>query len=833
VETFWQDVRQGLRMVARNPGFTAVAIATLALGIGANTAIFSVVNAVLLRPLPYAGSDRLVRVSEEGGLMRKGGRGGGPGGPGGSSFITSGTFKDWRESSRTLDGLAAYQPRSYTLTGVGEPVRLRGTAVSTSMFPMLRATPSQGRLFAANEDRPGEDQVAIISEQLWTRQFGRRADIVGKPITLDDRQVTVVGVLPASFYFPDHESELWTPMTINIAPQQPGQMIVMVFSAIGRLKDGASVSQAEAEGTAASGRNQPPPPPGADSSTPLTPAVVRLVPLQAEMVAGVRPALLVLTAAVGFVLLIAAANIANLLLTRGAGRQRELAVRTALGARPRRLARQLLTESMLLAVGGGILGVGLALVLQRALPAISPGNIPRIDEVAVDGRVLLFASLMSLASGLLFGLAPALQGSRVDVVSTLGDAGIQRMGGFRFLKGNRLRSVLVVVEVALSTVLLIGGGLLVRSFIRLIDVNPGYDSANVITAQIGLPETRYGMPGRQSAFFDQLLQRVAAVPGVQSAGTTKALPLVPGTMIIGFGIVGQPRPNDPRDFPRASTRIVSAGYAEAMGLELVAGRLFSAHDDAGTPPVVMVSESLARQYLGGTDKAIGARLQLFAPQPMEVVGVVGDVRHTGLDAEPQPEVYALSRQLPPDVRFGRVGTTALVVRTSGDPLRVVPFLRRAVMDVDRDVPLDNVMTMEARLSASVAAPRFYALLLGLFALMALLLAAIGIYGVLSYNVSQRHREIGVRMALGAAGGDILSLVLGQGLTLAVVGVAIGVAGAFATTRFLRTLLFGITLTDPVTYAGITVLLTGVALLACWIPARRAIRVDPMTALRYE
>ena len=833
METFWQDVRQGLRMLARNPGFTAVAIATLAIGIGANTAIFSVVNTVLLRPLPYAGSDRLVRVSEEGGLLRRGGRGGGPGGPGGGSVITNGTFKDWRESSRTLDGLAAYQPRSYTLTGFGEPVRLRGTAVSTSMFPMLRATPSQGRLFAANEDRPGEDQVAIISEQLWTRQFGRRADIVGKPITLDDRQFTVVGVLPASFYFPDHESVLWTPMTINIAPQQPGQVFVMVFSAIGRLKDGASASQAEAEGTAASGRNQPPPPPGADSSTPLTPALVRLVPLQAEMVAGVRPALLVLTAAVGFVLLIAAANIANLLLTRGAGRQRELAVRTALGARPRRLARQLLTESMLLAVAGGILGVGLALVLQRALPAISPGNIPRLDEVAVDGRVLLFASLLSLATGLLFGLAPALQESRVNVVATLGDAGIQRMGGFRFLKGNRLRSVLIVIEVALSTVLLIGGGLLVRSFIRLIDVNPGYDPANVITAQIGLPETRYATPALQSAFYDQLLQRVAAVPGVQSAGTTKALPLVPGAMIIGFGIVGQPPPNDPRDFPRASTRIVSAGYAEAMGLKLVAGRLLGPHDDAGTPPVVMVSESLARQYLGGADKAIGARLQMLAPQPMEVVGVVGDVRHTGLDAEPQPEAYALSRQLPPNARFGRVGTTALVVRTSGDPLRVVPFLRRAVMDVDHDVPLDNVMTMEARLSASVAAPRFYALLLGLFAVMALLLAAIGIYGVLSYNVSQRHREIGVRMALGAAGRDILSLVLGQGLTLAVVGVAIGVAGAFATTRFLRTLLFGITVTDPVTYAGIAVLLTGVALLACWIPARRAIRVDPMTALRYE
>src|SRR6185436_19426028 len=426
----------------KNRAFTAVAIATLALGIGANTAIFSVVNAVLLRPLPYPGAEKLVRVAEQGNIARLGGGRGAP-----RAIVTSTTFQDWRDSARTLDGLAAYQARSYTLTGLGEPVRLRGTAVSAAMFPMLRVTPQQGRLFAAGEEKPGADQVAILSDRLWTRRFERRAEVIGKPIMLDDRQVTVIGVLPASFYFPDRDSEIWTPMTLNTGPQRPGQTIILAFNAIGRLKDGVAISQAEAEGASVVQRNQLPARgggPGGGLAAPATPAGMRLTPLQAEMVASVRPALLVLAGAVGFVLLIASANIANLLLARGAGRQRELAMRTALGARRIRLLRQLLTESVMLGLSGGILGVGLAYLLQRALPAISPGNIPRIDEASVDGRVLLFACLLSIATGLLFGLAPALQGSRVNVLSTLNEAGIQRTGGFRFLKGNRLRSLLVV-----------------------------------------------------------------------------------------------------------------------------------------------------------------------------------------------------------------------------------------------------------------------------------------------------------------------------------------------------------------------------------------------------
>jgi putative ABC transport system permease protein len=365
------------------------------------------------------------------------------------------------------------------------------------------------------------------------------------------------------------------------------------------------------------------------------------------------------------------------------------------------------------------------------------------------------------------------------------------------------------------------------------DVDPGYDAANAVSAQISLPDTKYGSPAAQRAFFEQLLQRMTAIPGVEAAGTTNMLPLLPGNMILGFGIVGQPPPTNPQDFPRASMRIVSPGYAEAMGMRLVAGRLLGPLDGAGTSPVVVVNETLARQYLSGTARAIGSKLQMFGPSPMEVVGVVGDIHHTGLDTEPQPEAFVVFNQLPDGIPLGRGGATSIVLRTSGDPLRAVPFVRQAVLEIDRNIPLDNVMTMEARLSASVAAPRFYAILLGLFALLALVLAAVGLYGVLAYNVSQRHREIGVRMALGAEGRDILTLVLRQGLLLTVVGVAIGLAAALGTTRLLTTLLFGVTATDPATYAGISALLVVVAIAACWIPARRAIRVDPMTALRYE
>lgn len=716
METFWQDVRHGVRVLANNPGFAAITIVTLALGIGATTAIFSVVNAVLLRPLPYPDADRLVRVAEQQRMIRAAGASGPR-----TAILTSDTFDAWRDSTQTLEGLAAYTQRSYTLTGLGEPIRLRGTAVSASMFPLLRTSPTIGRLFNRAEEQPGADQVAILSDALWTRRFARSPDIIGKPITLDDQQVIVIGVMPPSFYFPDRESEIWTPMRIAVQPQRPGQRMVFAFSAIARIKDGVSVSQAAAEGAAVAQRMRPSPPAGTRTGTSQA-AAVRLTPLQEEIVANVKPALLVLLGAVGFVLLIASANIANLLLARGAARQRELAVRTALGARRGRLLRQLLTESVMLGLAGGVLGVLLAYALQRVLPAISTGsNIPRIDEVALDARVLVFATLLSILTGLLFGLAPALQGSRLNVVGTLSEAGIQRTGGFRVLKGNRLRSLLVVAEVALSIVLLTGAGLLVRSFVHLVDVNPGYDPANVITAQVNLPATTYGTSAAQQTFFDQLLDRVAAIPGVKAAGTTNLLPLLPGNMILAFGIQGQSAPANPEDMPRASLRIVSAGYAEAMALRPTAGRLLNARDAASSPTVVMVNESLARAYFPAGD-AVGSRIQLSGPA--EIVGVVGDVRHSGLDAEPQPEIYVPLSQTAaggPPAAPGGLGPTSIVVRTAGDPLPLVPLLRQAVVDIDHDLPLDNVMTMEARLWASVAGPRFYALLLASFALLALVL----------------------------------------------------------------------------------------------------------------
>ena len=582
MESFWQDVRHGVRVLAKTRGLTTIAIVTLALGIGANTAIFSVVNAVLLRPLPYAEPANLVRVAEQ---VRAAGPGGGRGGGGPrGAFVTGDTFQAWRESTQTLDGLAAYAPRSFTLTGVGDPIRLRGAAVSASMFSMLGISPQKGRLFNPEEEKPGADQVALLSDSAWTRRFGRTADIVGKAIVLDDKQYTIIGVLPAAFYFPDRDTEIWSPMTLSNEPQRPGQRLIVAFGAIGRLKRGVALPKAEAEGAAVAQRVQPAPPPGVRAGD-LPPSGMRLVPLQEEMVANVRPALLVLVAAVGFVLLIACANIANLLLARGAARQRELAVRTALGAQRGRLLRQLLIESVMLGVIGGTVGVLLAYGLQRVLPALSPGNIPRIDEATVDGRVLAFASMLSVATGLLFGLAPALQGSRVNVLTTLNEAGVQRMGGFRFLKGNRLRSLLVVAEVALSIVLLAGAGLLVRSFLRLIDTNPGYDPANVITAQISLPPRRTITPATQRAFYDQLLARVGAGSGVKAVGTTNLLPLLPGNMILSFGIEGQPEPADPQSMPRASVRIVERrirrGHGSQARCRTAAVPPGHRHDDAG------------------------------------------------------------------------------------------------------------------------------------------------------------------------------------------------------------------------------------------------------------
>ncbi len=835
MDTLWQDFRHSLRLLGKHRGFTAVAVVTLALGIGANTAIFSVVNAVLLRPLPYPGAERLLRVAEQRPGLRS---------PRGGSFMTNETFHAWRESSQTLEGLAAYGSRSYTLTGQGEPARVRGSIVSPAIFPMLRVAPLLGTLFAQGTDRPGADRVALLSEAAWDRRFARDPAIVGRAMILDGSQYTIVGVLPASFYFPSRDVEIWTPFVVEPPSTKPGERRVMAFPAIARTKDGESREQAEAEGTTVLQRapamvRRPPGgpgpgpgrgPEGADAPKPT----LRLVSLQDEMVAEVRPALYVLVGAVGLVLLIAAANLANLMLVRGAARQRELAVRAAIGAGRGRLLRQLLTESLVLSLAGGAIGVGLAWWLLRLLPAIAPGEIPRLDEVSLDPRVLGFACVLSMVTGLVFGLLPAWRGARVDVVRAINEAGVQATGGFRFLRGNRLRAVLVVSELALALVLLVGAGLLLNSFVRLINVGPGYDPDNVITAQINLPRTKYPGPRAQSAFFDAMLDRIRAVPGVKAVGVTNLLPLTRGNIVLSFQPEGQAPPGPDEEPPRASLRVVSPGFFEAMGIPVREGRAIADEDRAGTTPVVVVNEALARQYFEGP--ALGRRLNDFlGAGAFEIVGIAGDVRSAGLDSEAQPEAFVSYRQVPDMMMgpaFGGLGVT-IVARAEGDPLALVAPLRREVLASDPELPLDDVKTMEARLSASVAEPRFYAAIIGAFAALALVLAVVGIYGVLSYTVSQRSREIGVRVALGARRPDIIRLVLRQGLTLVGVGLVLGLAGSVGVTRFLKTLLFGVTTTDPATFTGISALVVLVALAACYVPARRATRVDPIQALRYE
>jgi putative ABC transport system permease protein len=816
MDNLLQDMRQSLRILTKNPAFTAIALVTLAIGIGANTAIFSVVNAVLMSPLPYPDAEQIVRVREERPAMR---------GMADMSIMTADTLENWRDETNTLDALAGYRPTSFTLTGEGEPTRLRGAAVSSDMFPLLGASPLVGRTFEREEERPGANRVVVLSHAGWQQRFGGDPDIVGRGIVLDDNPYTVVGVMPRGFHFPDREAELWTPLSTTVPNLQPGQVMIIAFQGLARVRPGVSVEQALAEGQTVvqqiqEGRSGPMARMGAPT--------LRLIPLQEEMVGEARPALLALAAAVGFVLLIAVANLANLLLARGAARQREMAVRAAIGAGRSRLIRQLLTESTLLGLAGGVAGMVAAYWAILALPSVAPAEIPRIDEVALDGRVLWFALVLSVGTGLLFGLVPALQGARLDLVRTLNEGGARSGGGFRLLRANRTRSMLAIAEIALALVLLVGAGLLIRSFVTLTDVDPGYDPSNVLTTRIDLPPARYAEPDTRRNLFDQLLERLEQAPGVEAAGLVSFLPLSSGEARILMQIPGRPAPASLEDRPSARPQVVSAGYFQAMGMRLVDGRWLNRADETTGADVLMVNDSFARQYFGGD--AVGERLNQGPRGAQEIIGVVADVRHAGLDTEPTPEIYGSYMQTMNRLTQGGV---TLAIRTQGDPLTLVPFLQSAVLDIDPNLPLDDVMTMEARLAASVAQPRFYTMLLGLFAALALTLASVGIYGVLSYSVSQRSTEIGVRMALGAHRRSILRLVLQQGAWLVGLGVTLGLLGAYSVSGLLASLLFGVTTTDPLTFAAVPIVLIAVAFLACYIPARRATRVEPMVALRYE
>lgn len=817
MDALLQDLKLSVRMLIKRPGFASVAILTLAIGIGANTAIFSVVYAVLLQPLPYDEAERIVRVTEERPGLSGGGR------P--MSFMTADTLRAWRESTETLEQIAGYNSRSFTLTGHGKPARVPGASVSPAMFPLLRVAPFQGRWFEDKEEQPGLNRVAILSHRSWQDRFASDPDIVGRPLLLDDNVFLVVGVMPAGFHFPNRETEIWTPLAVQPPQGHPGAVMLIAFSGLARLADGVELATAQAEGQTVVQRLQQ------DSRAPsasLPPATLSVTPLLEEMVGNLRPALFALLAAVGLVLLIASANLANLLLARGSARRREIAIRRAVGAGKARLVRQMLTESLLLSVIGGGAGLLVATWIHRILPRIAPGDIPRIEGASLNGWVLGFALLLSIFTGILFGLVPAIQNAGVNLVRSLNEGAQASGGGFRVFGGNRTRSLLAISEIGLAVVLLIGAGLLLRSFVRLVDVDPGYNPSNVLTTTLNLPHARYRNEVAGEQLFARVLERLAESSAVESVGIVSFLPLSSGEARIVFPIEGRPPSQNPEDWTVARPQTVSAGYFQAMGMRLVEGRWLTELDDERATPVAMVNESFVRQYFPG-EEVLGQRLSMGA-EPFEIVGVVGDTRHAGFDSVPIPEVYSSYRQ----PGAGRMAfRMSLVIRTTGDPLELVPFLRSVVLEADPSLPLDNVATMESRVSASVAQPRFYAMILGLFAVLALALAAIGIYGILSYTVSQRYREIGVRRALGARPSHIMGLVLRQGMVLTGLGLVAGLAGAVALTRLVTSLLFGVEPLDAWTFISVPVVLGLVALLACFLPARRATRVDPITALRYE
>ncbi len=848
MDALLQDVRSAVRRLAGQRGFTVTALVTLALGIGANTAMFGIVYGLLLRPLPYPDADRLVRVGESF--------------AGRAALTLSNRSMPLLEDAESFEGLAVYRGSSVEWAGPDGVVTLGGAAVSPGMFPLLRAAPRLGRLFTEDEAREGADRVVLLSHGAWTNRFASDPDIVGTPLELDGDPYTVVGVLAEGFYFPNPDGEFWTPLVVPpFAPPaaavagQPRMVVMISFSGLGRLAPGVSPEQAATEvrtrleaGSMSFGL---PAGAGRAAAAALGRREARVVPLLEEMVGAYRPALTALTAATALVLLIACINVAGLLLARGVTRRRGLAVCAALGAGRGRLVRQLLTESVLLGAGGGVLGLAAAAVVLRAVPALVPGDIARLDQVGIDGLSVAFTVGLSIAAGLLFGAVPAFQGSRIDLVRTLNEGSAQAPGGFRLLRSNRARAALAVAQVALALVLLVGAGLLLRSFVRLVTVDRGYDPANVIAARIRNPDVSFrpdmapeAIAGLQTAgqlfgraLVDELA-RLEDLAEVEAAGVSSRFPLASGGNVsrATFRVAGAPIPADAMDLPQAPINFVSPGYFDAMRLRVRSGRTFTSLDRAESPPVLVLSETLAREVFGG-EPAVGGRVRLAGggDEPWEVVGVVADVRYGALTiTESQAEAYLPLPQIEQASMLGRMfSSSSVAVRTVGDPVAAVPFLREAVAAAGPAAGIDQVTTMDARLSAAVEQPRFYAVFVGFFAALALFLAAFGIYALLSYTVSQRRREIGVRMALGARPGDVVALVVRQGAGLVAAGAVLGLFGAAAASRLLESFLFGVGADDPLTFAAAPVALVAVALVACWLPGRRAARIHPMDALRVD
>lgn len=812
-----QDIRYGFRRLLKQPLITLFAIISLGLGIGANTSIFSVVNAVLLQPLPYHDSDRLVLIWETNSqqiaaLINVQNR----------NLVSAGNYVDWTKQSTLFEGMAAVRFLNFNLTGGDFPERVPGAIVTQSFFPVLGVKPALGRTFLPEDAQADRGRVVVLSNGLWKRRHGADPNVVGQKLNLNNETFSVVGVMPPRFDYPE-DTELWVLSRLAV-PEAPGAANANVLTnrttgylyALARLKPGVTTQQAQAEMTTIAANLK--------SQYPDTNATIgaRVVSMHEEIVGDIKPALQILLAVVGFVLLIACANIANLLLARGTSLRKEIALRLALGANRLRIIRQLLTESVLLATAGGLLGLLIGYAGIQMLVTLSPADIPRVKEINLDVYVLGWTVLISLITGVISGLAPALQISKPNLSQTLQEGG---RGAGSGAARDRVRNAIVVVQVAVTLVLLTGAGLLIKSFINLQRVEPGFNPQNVLTMRLSLPSYKYSGDDSVRNFTTELLQRIKHLPGVHSAGMTTALPLSTAEAASSFTVEGQPPPAD-GSFPVASYRVVSPEYFQVLSVPLLKGRVFTDQDVREVQSVIVVNQSMARSVFGNED-AIGKRLFVGgAKNASEIIGIVGDVRHSSLDQEPKPEMYVSYLQTPRPVY-------TLAVRTNLEPTSMAGAVRNEIWAIDKDQPITSVKTMEQMRSESLASLRFNTVALSIFAGIGLVLAAVGIYGVMAYSVGQRTHEIGIRMALGAQPGSVLRMVLGQGMVLVLMGVVIGLAASFALTRIMASLLYGVTPTDPLTFAFIAVALTLVALVANYIPARRSTKVDPLLALREE
>jgi predicted permease len=814
MDTLIQNIRLGFRLLMKNRGFSIVAILTLAVGIGANTAIFSLVNSVLLRTLKYKNADELVWIWSSRTDRDR------------TNFSLP-DFMDYKDQNRSLKQVSAFSLWSANLVNAGEPERVFGVCSSANIFQTLGIDAAIGRTLIDEDDKASSPRVVILSYGFWQRRFGGNADVLGKQLTLNDENYVVVGILPADFVFPKTEADIVVPIVPDANPLRNERASISYLRMIGRLKEGVTRQQAEADLNGIASRLQ--------RLYPVENATkkgVKLVPLHEELVANFRLALIMLATAVGLLLLIACANLANLVLTRASTRSREMAIRLAIGASRPQLIQQLLTENVLLALIGGCFGLLLTRPLMKTIILLSPASLVQIGEMSVDGTALLFTLLISLISGVLFGLLPALSSSKENLNEELRSSG---KGTYDSNRRNNVRNVLILTEVAFSLVLLIAAGLLAKSFLKLQHVSPGFDMKNLLVTRLSLSDKEYSKPDMVSAFYDQLSTRIASLPGVQSVSATSALPLSGSNVRINFTISGRPALSLAEQ-PITQYRMIGPNYFRTMKIPMKSGRDFGSNDIRKSEPVAIINETLANRYWPH-DSPVGAHIKIddnnIGPREVSIIGVVGDVKHTGLNEDPSPEIYLTIPQIPQENVTLLTNNMTWVIRTSTEPLSQATAVLHEIQSVNRNIPISNTKSMEQLLDSSLAPNRFNLFLLGIFAFVALILASMGIYAVISYSVAQRTQELGLRMALGARQIDLLKLVVAGSIKVVLMGVAIGIAAAFMLMRVLSNLIYGISVTDSATFVSMTLLLILVSIVASYIPARRAAKVDPIIALRSE